>query len=116
MSDVTPGYYWARRKLDEPGRPRKWTVVLVEDTSAWSVWEVGSDVISDQGVWEFGPRLEPGDYEAFRELVKLSSHYARLLNDYDGGCRLTFKTPEEWIGRLREISGKGPRLEPPEEK
>ncbi len=43
------------------------------------------------------------DAKAFRRLIELSSHYARLLNDYDGGHRLTFKTPEEWIKRLEHL-------------
>jgi len=41
-------------------------------------------------------------YRALAELVKLSSHYAELLNMYDGGERIVFKTPESWIERLRE--------------
>lgn len=40
---------------------------------------------------------------ALQESVKLQSHYAKLLNMHDGGERLAFDTPEEWIGRLIEI-------------
>ncbi len=32
----------------------------------------------------------------------LQSHYAKLLNDYDGGLRLTFDSPQAWIDRLEE--------------
>lgn len=38
---------------------------------------------------------------ALEESVKLQSHYAGLLNNYDGGKRIEFKTPEAWIARLR---------------
>lgn len=41
--------------------------------------------------------------EAFRELIKLCSHYARLLNQYDGGHRQTFETPDEWVARLKSL-------------
>ena len=41
--------------------------------------------------------------EALRESVLLQSHYARLLNAYDGGSRRSFATPEAWVERLREI-------------
>lgn len=34
--------------------------------------------------------------------LKLQSHYARLLNQYDGGKRKGFNTVDEWIERLRE--------------
>lgn len=32
----------------------------------------------------------------------LQSHYARLLNQYDGGKRKRFHSVDEWIERLRE--------------
>lgn len=41
--------------------------------------------------------------KALEESVKLQSHYAKLLNMYDGGKRMTFKNADEWIKRLREI-------------
>lgn len=40
---------------------------------------------------------------ALRESVALQSHYARLLNGYDGGDRLMFASPAGWIERLVEI-------------
>jgi hypothetical protein len=39
--------------------------------------------------------------QALEESVKLQSHYATLLNDYDGGHRLTFASADEWLRRLR---------------
>lgn len=39
---------------------------------------------------------------ALEESVKLQSHYAGLLNEYDGGFRRQFATADEWIQRLRE--------------
>jgi len=40
---------------------------------------------------------------ALEESVKLQSHYAELLNMYDGGKRLVFKDVNEWIVRLRQL-------------
>ncbi len=39
---------------------------------------------------------------ALEESVKLQSHYAKLLNMYDGGQRISFATADEWITRLQE--------------
>lgn len=39
---------------------------------------------------------------ALAESLKLQSHYAKMLNVYDSGERLTFETVESWIERLRE--------------
>lgn len=39
---------------------------------------------------------------ALAESVKLQSHYAKLLNMYDGGTRSTFSCFGEWIQRLVE--------------
>lgn len=40
---------------------------------------------------------------ALEKSICLQSHYATLLNQYDGGERLVFKTVDEWIKRLEEI-------------
>ena len=40
---------------------------------------------------------------ALREALRLQSHYAQLLNDWDGGKRRTFYSPDEWLDRLREV-------------
>jgi hypothetical protein len=40
---------------------------------------------------------------ALYESLRLQSHYAELLNMYDGGERRQFSTVDEWITRLREI-------------
>jgi hypothetical protein len=37
---------------------------------------------------------------ALDESVKLQSHYAGLLNQYDGGQRIQFANADEWIKRL----------------
>lgn len=42
-------------------------------------------------------------YIALRESCKLQAHYAQLINMWDGGERMIFKSPEEWIARLRKI-------------
>jgi len=39
---------------------------------------------------------------ALEESVKLQSHYATLLNEYDGGRRATFADGAAWVARLVE--------------
>jgi len=39
---------------------------------------------------------------ALEESVKLQSHYARLLNQWDGGQRRDFLDGTQWVDRLRE--------------
>lgn len=40
---------------------------------------------------------------ALSESVRLQSHYAALLNTYDGGERMIFKNAREWLERLRKM-------------
>jgi hypothetical protein len=40
---------------------------------------------------------------ALWESLKLQSHYAKLLNQYDGGSRMTFNSVHKWITRLQNI-------------
>jgi hypothetical protein len=47
---------------------------------------------------------------ALEHSVKLQSHYAGLLNAYDGGARREFPHPTDWIERLME-TGDIPRSE-----
>jgi hypothetical protein len=48
--------------------------------------------------------------KALDESVALQSHYAKLLNQHDGGERIGFKDAEAWIARLRE-TGKLPKTD-----
>lgn len=41
--------------------------------------------------------------KALEESIKLQSHYASLLNQYDGGARLTFRSAQEWMNRLQKL-------------
>lgn len=41
--------------------------------------------------------------EALKESVKLQSHYAELLNMYDGGERIIFNNADNWIKRLEYL-------------
>lgn len=43
------------------------------------------------------------DLKSLEELLKLSNHYAELLNLYDGGERRTFSSIGAWILRLKEL-------------
>ncbi len=38
---------------------------------------------------------------ALEESLKLQAHYAMLLNQYDGGQRIIFKSVSEWLDRLK---------------
>lgn len=49
-----------------------------------------------------GPTTEE-IWHALEESVKLQSHYATLLNQLDGGERVTFAGPDAWIQRLRRV-------------
>lgn len=41
---------------------------------------------------------------ALEESVTLQSHYAWLLNSYDGGKRIQFACAQEWLDRLAALS------------
>lgn len=45
-------------------------------------------------------------WKALEESVKLQSHYAALLNQYDGGNRMGFSDAEAWCNRLDELKRK----------
>ena len=40
---------------------------------------------------------------ALEESVELQSHYAKLLNMYDGGKRTQFDSADAWIKRLADL-------------
>ena len=42
---------------------------------------------------------------ALEESVKLQSHYAKILNEYDGGKRIIFKNAREWLQRISALEG-----------
>jgi len=42
-------------------------------------------------------------YSALKDSLEIQSFYAMLLNSYDSGLRKEFKSPEEWIARLRAL-------------
>lgn len=41
---------------------------------------------------------------ALTESLKLQSHYANLLNMYDGGKRLQFEDIDAWMARLAQTA------------
>jgi hypothetical protein len=57
----------------------------------------GFNLSSELGV------TRPALMAALNELVKLSSHYAELLNAYDDGKRMQFANANAWIARLIKI-------------
>ena len=42
---------------------------------------------------------------ALVESIKLQSHYAQLLNQFDGGQRLQFAGVDDWMERCRAMRG-----------
>jgi hypothetical protein len=40
---------------------------------------------------------------ALERSVQLQSHYAKLLNEYDGGNRMQFDDADQWLARLEQI-------------
>jgi hypothetical protein len=46
---------------------------------------------------------------ALDKSVQLQSHYASILNAYDGGARLQFRNGDEWIARLGGLTTPQPR-------
>ena len=42
--------------------------------------------------------------DALEKSVELQSHYATLLNGYDGGERMKFTSGQEWIDRLAKLA------------
>ena len=45
--------------------------------------------------------------EALEKSVSLQSHYAILLNHFDGGKRMIFGTAQKWLDRLKTLEGPG---------
>jgi hypothetical protein len=50
-----------------------------------------------------GRLMKQGLEDALEQSVKLQSHYAKLLNAYDGGKRRGFASAQQWMDRLKEI-------------
>lgn len=42
--------------------------------------------------------------EALEALVGIQAHYAGLLNAYDGGTRIQFKSGAEWLARFAKVT------------
>ena len=65
-------------------------------------WYV-NEVLIPQLAFHFDAFAEAARREerkALEESVKLQSHYAELLNQYDGGQRISFKDADDWKYRL----------------
>lgn len=74
-----------------------------EGESEHEVIDAINDVLSMEYLEQFIDGIPPLEVLfALQESVKLQSHYARILNDHDGGKRRQFSSIYEWIGRLKE--------------
>lgn len=58
-------------------------------------------------LWDFKDKENEKLENALRESVKIQSHYASLLNTYDGGKRIVFSDAEEWMERLDKLKNGG---------
>lgn len=47
---------------------------------------------------------------ALEQSVKLQSHYARSLNEYDQGQRMTFASGKDWVQRLVHLESIGAKV------
>ena len=74
------------------------------DRDEWKrILELPDDFISEA--------IEENIYiKALQESLKLQAHYARLLNDWDGGRRHIFKSVGEWLRKLELIPSKEEKL------
>lgn len=45
---------------------------------------------------------------ALEQSVKFQSHYAAILNDWDGGKRMVFANADAWMDRLRALKDQKP--------
>ncbi len=58
--------------------------------------------LTERGSGSLQPDCSAADLRtALDESVKLQAHYAKLLNQWDGGHRLIFPSTGSWIARLR---------------
>ena len=80
------GDHWAGCRLTEAWIDREIVVP----------WEPTPEVVEKKEYVELETALD--------ESLKLQSHQARLLNQYDGGERREFANSAEWIARLRECA------------
>ena len=85
--------------LEKEIYPIKWGEMSVPD-------QVSYETIFKEGVEEVAAMAETEMKllrSALTESVRLQSHYAKLLNGYDDGERMTFADVDEWMERLKEI-------------
>lgn len=82
--------------FDGPPSHESGRFVEVEDAAGKSI-KFGEWVERPDGYWGI-----PSLRDALDKSVALQSHYAGLLNAYDGGQRRQFKDGQDWIERLRE--------------
>lgn len=50
---------------------------------------------------------------ALKESVWLQSHYAELLNQHDGGRRLTFNSADDWLARIAVVEAQNSSADAP---
>lgn len=65
-------------------------------------WNDAAADYADAVMKQFNGR-HPRVLKALERSLEVQSHYARLLNDYDGGERMTFNSAEAWIERLAVV-------------
>jgi len=84
---------------DAPGRMN-----FVSNANRENVLAVMKEFLLKSGKSTAGTHAEDSELMvALVESVKLQSHYAKLLNQHDGGERMQFENVAEWIERLRKV-------------
>ena len=89
---------WVTQQFKDP-EITKYLSAAAEACAGLSTFEL--EAIGEGGV----KRLQ----DALTQSVVLQSHYAKLLNEHDGGKRAVFTDPKSWLERLEKI--KKPHME-----
>ena len=99
----------------ENGAPKKsYTMAVATDVLAWFTPHL-KHIVSFHTLCEAMERIlsthqqqgaESELREALEQSVRLQSHYASLLNAYDGGKRMEFPDVQAWLDRCAALAGR----------
>jgi hypothetical protein len=79
--------------------------VRLAETSDWIQSADGNDTIRETPEAELRSLREENGLlrKALDKSIWFQSHYAALLNQYDGGRRMSFVSGDAWIARLHDL-------------
>jgi hypothetical protein len=105
--ESTTGCLIDRVALEEGGKPERGRGLLMELRKVQATATANKEEIERLQTELAALREENQKLrEALDESVKLQSHYAVLLNEYDGGKRQHFVNSGAWIRRLDELKAR----------